>query len=100
MSLRIVDTGARPLNACASFEYRGFVVSASTIFAPNVSVLVFEDATAPEPLSPQFHDVEDAIAWIDAHQLCGNCDCHLPEGCGGHFLDDGEACKLNAAGAR
>lgn len=29
--------------------------------------------------------------------ICHNCDSALPEGCGGQFKDDGDACALNAA---
>lgn len=93
--LRILDTGARELRACVTFDYRGMIVSASTVFAPNNSVCVFADAKAKEPISPDFFTVEEALRWIDAHQLCGNCDARLPEGCGGEFRSDGEACKLN-----
>ena len=65
MSLRIVDCAGVSLCACATFEYRGFVVSASTVFAPNNSVLVFDRPTDAKPVSPEFYSVEDAINWIE-----------------------------------
>jgi hypothetical protein len=32
-------------------------------------------------------------------ELCPNCDCPLPEGCGGEFNNDGQRCWLNRSAA-
>jgi hypothetical protein len=40
---------------------------------------------------PRMDDPAEAVAG----PVCGNCDTALPEGCGGIFKDDGDACALN-----
>jgi hypothetical protein len=67
VNLRIVGVGAEELSACAVFAYRGHVVSASTVFAPRISVQVYDNERAKEIAegSREFFSVEAALAWID-----------------------------------
>lgn len=60
----IVDIQAQPVEACCQFDYKGLVISASTVFRPH-SVLVFLSPRDAVPLSPELGSVEAAIAWID-----------------------------------
>ena len=61
--MKIVDCTNQPVQACVVFDYKGSVVSASTIFRPH-SVFVCDPLTAAF-LSPQLDTVEEAIKWID-----------------------------------
>ena len=59
--MRIVDVMDNDIRACAQFEYKGWIVSMSTIFkGVGVSVSVFKDGYALECKS-----VEQAIELID-----------------------------------
>ena len=64
--MKIVDCGARPVQACVVFDYKGFEVSASTVFTPH-SVFVC-DPMSHEFLSPQLDTVEEAIEWINQQE--------------------------------
>lgn len=57
----ILNIDATPIKGSASFDYKGFTISMSTVFQPDVAV--FND--------DQCHSVdtvEDAIAWVDNYQ--------------------------------
>lgn len=64
--LKIYDIGARELRASCVFEYKGFFVICSTVFAPNNNVVVFNSPSYGKQVSPEFFRVEDALAWVDA----------------------------------
>ena len=61
--MKIVDCANQPVQACVVFDYKGFHVSASTIFRPH-SVFVCDPLTAAF-VSPQLDTVEEAIKWIE-----------------------------------
>lgn len=65
--MKIVDCAAHPVEACMTFDYKGFEVSASTVFRPH-SVFVCDPQTH-EFLSPQLDTVEEAIEWINKESL-------------------------------
>ena len=61
--MRIVDVMDNDIRACAQFEYKGWIVSMSTIFK-GVSVYVFKDGYELECKS-----VEQAIDLIDREPM-------------------------------
>ena len=61
--MRIVDVMDNDIRACAQFEYKGWIVSMSTIFK-GVGVYVFKDGYALECKS-----VEQAIDLIDREPM-------------------------------
>ena len=61
--MRIVDVIDNDIRACAQFEYKGWIVSMSTIFK-GVSVYVFKDGYELECRS-----VEQAIDLIDREPM-------------------------------
>ena len=61
--MRIVDVMDNDIRACAQFEYKGWIVSMSTIFK-GVSVYVFKDVYALECKS-----IEQAIDLIDRESM-------------------------------
>ena len=61
--MRIVDVMDNGIRACAQFEYKGWIVSMSTIFK-GVSVYVFKDGYELECKS-----VEQAIDLIDREPM-------------------------------
>ena len=61
--MRIVDVMDDDIRACAQFEYKGWIVSMSTIFK-GVSVYVFKDGYRLECKS-----VEQAIDLIDREPM-------------------------------
>ena len=63
--MRIVDVMDNDIRACAQFEYKGWIVSMSTIFkGVGVSVSVFKDVYALECKS-----IEQAIDLIDRESM-------------------------------
>ena len=63
--MRIVDVMDNDIRACAQFEYKGWIVSMSTIFkGVGVSVSVFKDGYALECKS-----VEQAIELINKEPM-------------------------------
>ena len=63
--MRIVDVVDNDIRACAQFEYKGWIVSMSTIFkGVGVSVSVFKDGYALECKS-----VEQAIELINKEPM-------------------------------
>lgn len=57
MGQKIVNVQNRAINACASFSYRGYTISVSTIFHPErPEVIVFGDTW-----ERKFDSVEEAI---------------------------------------
>lgn len=65
--MKIVNPYNQAIPACVTFDYKGFVVSASTIFRPH-SVYVL-DPTTMEFISPEAGSIETAIQWIDEHEF-------------------------------
>lgn len=60
--MKILDIGAKEIRACAKFDYKGFEISASTIFKP-ASVQV----TSIHGNRYDFPTVEDAIEYIEGY---------------------------------
>jgi len=64
--MKIVNIAAQQIEACAVFTYKGYEISASTIFKPT-QVLVISDADGLDFRSaPAFNSVQEAIEWVDA----------------------------------
>ncbi len=64
MSFTIVNVENKVVEACAMFNYRGFTISASTIFGQKrPSVCVFKDGAEKYVFT-----VEEAIEYVDAQQ--------------------------------
>ena len=59
--MRITSVAGISVQACATFEYKGYIISMSTIFL-NCSVAVFNTPTGL-PVH-ETNTVEDAIDWI------------------------------------
>lgn len=62
--MRIKDVNGQDVRACCIFTFRGLEISASTIFYPPSSIVVFDNKNKElyNAIS-----VEDAIAWITKH---------------------------------
>lgn len=60
--MKIVDMHAEPLQACCTFEFRGFTVSASTVFTPH-SVMVLD--ASGQFIGGEQCTVEQALAFIN-----------------------------------
>jgi len=63
--MKIVDLDRKPIKACASFVFKGFVVSISTIF--NDDVAVWKDGNDTNPIIFQGRSVADALDFILDH---------------------------------
>ena len=64
--MKITNIVGDELAACCKFHYRGFEVSASTIFKPhNVEVCKLIPEGITNPLHRADH-IQSAIEWIDA----------------------------------
>lgn len=64
--MRIMGIGnTEAIPACVVFDYKGYKVSASTVFKPN-SVYVM-DREARNFISPDVWSIERAIEWIENH---------------------------------
>ena len=61
--MRIQDVNARKIEACFSFEYRGFTVSVSSVFHPGYCVIAIY--LENRFLTEECTSVPDAIAYID-----------------------------------
>jgi hypothetical protein len=59
--MHIVNMYSKEIPACASFAFRGHIISMSTIFQ-NSSIAVFKNATGLAV--HEAHSVEAAINWI------------------------------------
>lgn len=62
--MKIVDVCARPVKACLTFEHKGLIVSASTIF-PNSSVMVLQRFDGKFASDKNFNSIPAALAWIN-----------------------------------
>ena len=64
--MKIVNVAGTPLKACCSFNYRGYEISASTIFKPH-GVAVFK--LIPNGVDvPAIHScdcIQSAIEWVN-----------------------------------
>lgn len=60
--MKIVNVQAKSIEACCSFDYKGFEISISTIFRPG-SIAVFENIKTH---IGDFPTVEAALAHVDA----------------------------------
>lgn len=64
--MKIVDIAGSELKACVKFHYRGYLISASTIFKPHnveVSRLMGTEGIS-NPLHRADH-IQSAIEWVD-----------------------------------
>jgi hypothetical protein len=57
--MRILSIEGKELKACFQFEYKGFTVSFSTIYEPEVRIFFTKDG------HKQFLNIPEAIKWID-----------------------------------
>jgi len=62
--MNIVDVNNQNVKACLGFEYKGYVVSCSTIFTPHEVVVFDGDKDEYRALS-----IPDAIRWIETQGL-------------------------------
>ncbi len=64
--MKIVDIAGDQLRACCKFHYRGYLISASTIFKPhNVEVSKQVETGVSPPLHSCDH-IQSAIEWVDS----------------------------------
>ena len=64
--MKIIDIAGSELKACVKFHYRGYLISASTIFKPHnveVSRLMGTEGIS-NPLHRADH-IQSAIEWVD-----------------------------------
>lgn len=67
--MKIIDINNNEVKACAWFEYRGFVVSSSTIVQP-LSIAVYPASLKMDAdVVYQADTVSDALIWIDRKLL-------------------------------
>ena len=61
--MKILSIEGKELKACFQFEYKGFLVSATTIFEKKVRIFFTKDGT--DRTNIQFSNIPEAIKWID-----------------------------------
>lgn len=78
--MKIIDIAGSELKACVKFHYRGYLISASTIFKPhNVEISKQVETGVSPPLHSCDH-IQDAIEWIDSQIKKKNCKTTLRPG--------------------
>ena len=61
--MKILSIEGKELKACFQFDYKGWLVSFSTIYEKEVRIFFIKDRTVRTHI--QFSNIPEAIKWID-----------------------------------